>query len=127
MRVLIVEDDPLVGSLFERILSEEGYVISLVRTGRDAIRQVSDSDCYLGIVDMSLPDMDGAYAIQLILSERPYMKILAVSGMLVEGMEAIALRAGAAAVLAKPASPNELRAAVFHLIDPTDRWMTITV
>jgi CheY-like chemotaxis protein len=70
---------------------------------------------------MSLPDMEGAEAIRLILSERSHMKILAVTGMMVEAMQTIALRSGAIAVLGKPVRPAELRAAVFHMIDPTNR------
>jgi DNA-binding response OmpR family regulator len=68
VRILIVEDDPSVGRLFERILSEEGYLVRLVGTGRAAARYAADYDCRVGIVDMSLPDMDGADVIRLILS-----------------------------------------------------------
>jgi len=73
---------------------------------------------------MSLPDMDGADVIRLILSERPYMKILAVTGMMVGAVQTFALQAGATAVLGKPIGPNALRAVVFHLIDPTDCWLS---
>jgi hypothetical protein len=41
--------------------------------------------------------------------------------MMVEAMQTIALRSGAIAVLGKPVRPAELRAAVFHMIDPTNR------
>jgi two-component system, repressor protein LuxO len=124
VRILIVEDEPLVGRLFESILSDDGYLVSVVRTGRAAFRQVTDNDYSVAIVDMSLPDMDGAEVIRMILSERPYMKVLAVTGMAVRAMQVIALEAGATDVLGKPLSPDELRSAVFHLIDPSDRWLT---
>jgi two-component system response regulator PhoP len=125
IRILIAEDEPLVGHLFERILAEDGYITTLVHTGRAAIWQVVNHDYSVGIVDMSLPDMDGAETIRAILAERPYMRVLAVTGMLVRAMQTIALQAGATAVLGKPIYPDELRAAVFHLIDPTDRWLSI--
>ena len=67
--------------------------------------------------------MEGADAMRLILKERPYMKILAVTGMMVGAVQIIALQAGTQAILGKPIRPNELRAAIFHLIDPADRWL----
>jgi DNA-binding response OmpR family regulator len=124
IRILIVEDDGLVGRIFQRILSEEGYLITLVGTGRSAASYAADYDYSAAIVDMSLPDMDGADAIRLILSERPYMKILAVTGMMVETMQIIAFRSGATAVIGKPVGPAELCAAVFHMIDPSDCWLS---
>ena len=123
LRILIVEDEPLVGHLFESVLSEDGYIVALVATGRAALRLVADYDYSVGVVDMSLPDLEGSEVIRLILVERPFMKILVVTGMMVGVMQGLALEAGANTVLAKPVSPNELRAAVFHLIDPANHWL----
>ena len=45
VRVLIVEDGLLVGHLFESILTEDGYLVSRVGTGRAAAGRVADYDC----------------------------------------------------------------------------------
>jgi two-component system NtrC family response regulator len=123
LRILIVEDEPLVGRLFERILSDDGYLVRVVSRGRDAVRHIADHDYSVAIVDMSLPDMEGADVIRLILLERPYVKILAITGMEVYTMRLIAREAGAANLIGKPMSPDALRTAVFHLIDPGESWL----
>jgi two-component system NtrC family response regulator len=123
LRILIVEDEALVGRLFERILSDDGYIVRVVSRGRDAVRHIADNDYSIAIVDMSLPDIDGAEVIRMILLERPYLKVLATTGMAVSAMTKIALQAGAADIVGKPISPNALRTAVFHLIDPAKSWL----
>ena len=124
-RILIVEDDAQLARLFEAILSDDGYLVTIVGTGRAAFSAVSDCDYHTAIVDMSLPDMEGAMVIRHICSERPYMKVLAVSGMMTDAMRIIAYEAGATATLGKPMGQKQFRAAVYHLIDPSDQWMSL--
>jgi len=123
LRILIVDDDRGIARLFERILSEDGYLVGVVHSGRDALRAVSDRDYTLAIIDMSLPDMDGADVIQAIRAEWPYIRIVAVSGAMTPAMEVIARRAGACVLQSKPMKPNDLRTAVYRSIDPTNCWL----
>jgi DNA-binding response OmpR family regulator len=58
VRVLLVEDDRTLGPLLERVLSANGYVVSLRATAADA-RAVRDAELDLAIVDWMLPDGDG--------------------------------------------------------------------
>jgi two-component system, OmpR family, KDP operon response regulator KdpE len=121
-RILIVEDEPEVRRFFETVLLEQGYCVTPVGTARHALRVVSDFDCDVAIVDMSLPDMSGPDAIQCLLVERPYIKVLAVSGAMGGIMGALAKSAGASAVLSKPMTMGKLLSSVYDLIDPSGSW-----
>jgi two-component system KDP operon response regulator KdpE len=122
-RILIVEDDHAVNRLFERALSEDGYLISTAFTGRDVLRALADGDYILSIIDMGLPDMDGTDLIQAIHSEWPYVRIVAISGWMTQTLQAVAVKAGASAVLHRPIELKELRIAVYSAIDPTNSWL----
>jgi two-component system, NarL family, invasion response regulator UvrY len=122
-RILIVDDETSVRVLFGEVLSEDGYYITAVGTGRQAMRTLRDFEFDLIILDMSLPDRDGAELIDHIRSEAPHLSILAVSGFMVGGMHDIAISAGATATLAKPTTPHELRQAVYRLLDPSCAWI----
>jgi CheY-like chemotaxis protein len=122
-RILIVEDEPAVRTLFEEVLSGDGYYITAVGTARHALHTLRNFEFDLVILDMSLPDRDGAELLGHIRAESPHLKILAISGFMAGGMHEIATSAGASATLTKPASPRELRRAVYRLLDPSGTWI----
>lgn len=121
-RILIVEDEPKVSRLFERVLSADGYFVTAVGTARHAQLALRNYIYEVAIVDMSLPDADGPNVIREIIAEYPYMKALAVSGSMVGPMRAQAQSAGAFFVLEKPITTSLLREAVYFALDPSGSW-----
>lgn len=121
-RILIVDDEPSVLVLFEEVLSGDGYYITAVSTARQALHALRNFEFDLIILDMSLPDRDGAELLGHIRSESPHLRILAASGFMAGAMHDIAISAGATATLAKPTTPRELRQAVYRLLDSSCAW-----
>jgi two-component system OmpR family response regulator len=58
-KILVVEDDPAMGALVERGLREEGYDVTLVANGVDALIAVAHNDFSAAAVDVMLPEMTG--------------------------------------------------------------------
>ncbi|MBZ0272001.1 response regulator transcription factor [bacterium] len=58
-RVLLVEDDELIGSTVELNLKREGYEVDWTRLGEPATRRERAADVDLIILDIMLPDTDG--------------------------------------------------------------------
>lgn len=58
VRLLLVEDDPKLGSLLERVLASHGYAVTLARS-LAAARAHGAGDVELAVVDWMLPDGDG--------------------------------------------------------------------
>jgi len=116
-RILIVEDEPAVRTLFERLLTEDGYHVTAVKTGRQALAAAQATTFDAIVMDLSLPDLDGVEAIRTFRSDFPWAKILAVSGYMSGCVPNISLNAGATAILEKPATAWELRRAVYRLLD----------
>jgi two-component system, OmpR family, response regulator len=58
-RVLVVEDDEVLGRTVVRILEEGGLPATVVRTGGDALRAVSERRFELVLLDVGLPDRNG--------------------------------------------------------------------
>ncbi len=57
--VMVVDDEPRVRQLFEKILREEGYQVVTARSGRDAVALASDAHPHLILLDIVMPEMDG--------------------------------------------------------------------
>lgn len=59
VRVLIVEDDPVLARTLLWVAEEQGDDAHVCHTGRDAIATARALRPHLVVVDMELPDMDG--------------------------------------------------------------------
>jgi putative two-component system response regulator len=58
-RILVVEDDPTVGSALEYILRSESYEVTRARDGRAAIAEVESSPPDMILLDVNMPKMSG--------------------------------------------------------------------
>ena len=59
MRILLVEDDRLLGEAVRDGLRQEGYVVDWVRNGGAALAALSTSSFSALVLDLGLPDSDG--------------------------------------------------------------------
>lgn len=124
-RILIVEAEAALRASFDRDLSEDGYYLTTVETSDQALAAAHKTRFDVVVLDLSLPDMDAVEAIRSFRSDFPWMKVLAISEAESERLCSLALGAGAAAILQKPATSWELREAVYRLLDPAGRWRDV--
>jgi DNA-binding response OmpR family regulator len=121
-RILIVDDEPSIQILFEEVLSEIGYHVTVVGKARQALAQLRNRDFDLVILDLSLPDGDGLDMVRQIRSEFLDLKILATSGFMVGDMPNVVMASGASDALRKPTSPDQLCNSVYQLLDASGGW-----
>ncbi|MCX8995921.1 response regulator [Rhizobiaceae bacterium BDR2-2] len=79
-RVLVIEDDALIGMLYEDVLAEMGHSIcAIAQTVTDAVAAAAEHEPDLIIADASLRDGSGVDAVQEIVRHR-FVPHLFVSG-----------------------------------------------
>lgn len=59
MRILVVEDDPGLADLLQRVLGEATWAVDLAATGAEALESLAVNDYDLAVLDVGLPDIDG--------------------------------------------------------------------
>ncbi len=59
MRILVVEDEPDVADLLQRVLREASWAVDLAETGGEALASLAVNDYDLAVLDVGLPDIDG--------------------------------------------------------------------
>lgn len=64
--VLVVEDDPFVRSALIRHLTEAAHTVRSVGTALEALREVAQIGFDVVILDLGLPDLDGAEALKML-------------------------------------------------------------
>ncbi|MBN9790424.1 MULTISPECIES: response regulator transcription factor [Pseudonocardia] len=111
MRVLLVEDDAVLGDALRRSLVREGYPTDLVTSGSAAIAAVAEREPDVVLLDMGLPDRDGIGVCREI-RERSRVPILAITGRGDVAARVQGLRSGADDYLVKPVSTEELVARI---------------
>jgi two-component system response regulator BasR len=116
-KVLVVEDNEAVARLYSAVLDNA----AIAGTAADAITLAQSGKYDLVLMDVSLPDSDGATA-AVELRERGYAGpiVLVTGGMRPHDSEA-ARRAEVAEIVIKPVLPTELREIVDRYIHPTGK------
>lgn len=110
--VLLVEDDEDVAGTLQRVLHREGYDVSWVANGREAVDTALDTRPDVMVLDLGLPDMDGLDVCQEV-RERGYDGgILMVTARSDELDRVLGLDYGADDYLAKPYGVAEMQARV---------------
>ncbi len=59
VRILLVEDEPLIASFVSRGLRAEGYATAVAATGDEALAEVRAREWDLVVLDLMLPGLDG--------------------------------------------------------------------
>jgi two-component system, cell cycle sensor histidine kinase and response regulator CckA len=77
--ILIVEDEPSIRVLLERVLARSGYGVVACATPAEAL--ALDGVFNLAIVDFSLPGMDGVTLIGQLRRGRPDLPVILCSGL----------------------------------------------
>ncbi|MFI9649999.1 response regulator transcription factor [Streptomyces sp. NPDC052040] len=107
--VLVVEDEPSVRSAIIRHLAEANHVVRTVGTALEALREVSSQYLDVIILDLGLPDLDGAQALKLMRGITDIPVIIATARD--DECEIVRLlNAGADDYLIKPFSVQQLLA-----------------
>ncbi|MFC6094262.1 response regulator transcription factor [Saccharothrix sp. BKS2] len=107
--VLLVEDDPVVRSAVGRALTGLGHAVLPVGTALEALREITSSTFDLVVLDLGLPDMDGADALRMMRGVCDVPVIVATARD--DEAEIVrVLNAGADDYLVKPFSSEHLAA-----------------
>lgn len=121
MRLLIVEDDPIITEGLKMALTQEGYevcAVDRVKTAMEKMDEISRFDMCL--LDVMLPDGDG-YQICRAIRERSDVPILFLTACDDEVHTVLALEQGADDYIAKPFRIRELTARIRAILRRTKR------
>jgi len=116
MRILIVEDEKVLGDHIKISMADAGYSCTLVSNGNDALEtiMVDEYDCI--ILDRMLPDIDGLEVCREIRKDNIKTPLIFLTALSEVDHRVEGLGTGADDYLSKPFSMDELLARVSALI-----------
>jgi CheY-like chemotaxis protein len=81
-RILVVDDDPSVCDVVERLLASSGYAVTTATTGRAALEAATQQSFAAAFVDLCMPNMHGLEIIHGLKSLAPHTKLIVMSGLM---------------------------------------------
>jgi signal transduction histidine kinase/ActR/RegA family two-component response regulator len=111
-KILLVDDEPAVLDVCERILASDGYQITTASSGHEAIKLARRERFDLVLTDMKMPGTSGLDTFHEIQALDPEITGVVVTGYGTMQMAIEALRLGFDGFVTKPFAPEDLRLAV---------------
>ena len=110
--MLMVDDEPMVATLFKIVLESSGHQVTQVPDATEAMAALMEQDFDLAVIDLTLPEIDGWEMCRRINRMYPGIPVIVTTGRAV-GAEAVReQRACVSAVLSKPFDMQELLDAI---------------
>jgi len=119
--ILVVDDDLRMRQLIGEILTDEGYDVSLVGDGREALLLLKEKEFDVVITDLKMPYVDGIEILSFVRKVQPDCPVVLVTahGSVESAIEA--MKNGAYDYLQKPFDPEELQILVARAVER--RWL----
>jgi two-component system phosphate regulon response regulator PhoB len=128
-RILVVDDEDDLLELLHYNLSREGYQVTCVATGEDALRSVRRQPPDVIVLDLMLPGIDGLEVCRRLKSESKTREIpiVMLTAKSEEGDIVAGLEHGSDDYIAKPFSPRVLVARVKALLRRRETELDTTI
>ncbi|HZN12392.1 MAG TPA: sigma-54 dependent transcriptional regulator [Blastocatellia bacterium] len=110
VKVLVIDDDPLMLELARYRLQSHGYAVSSAGTGEEGMRRVAESRFEIVLADWQLPDIGGLDLVKLIREASPDSEVLVITGHGSVARAIEVIKAGAFYFVEKPVEFDELLA-----------------
>jgi NarL family two-component system response regulator LiaR len=110
IRVMIVDDHPVVRRGIQSLLGEEEdiQVVGEAVNGKDAIEKVESLKPDVILMDLVMPEMSGIEAIEKITASHPNARILVMTSFAADDKVFPSIKAGALGYLLKDSDPEDL-------------------
>jgi len=108
-KVLVIDDEAVIGLSCRRILSAEGYDVQTCQDPREGLRQALTGGFDLLLLDLVMPGMGGMEILEQVRSAGVSCEVVVITGYATVESAVEAMKQGAADYLSKPFSPAQLK------------------
>ena len=118
IRILIADDHGVVAEGLKQLVEAESdmQVVALVGDGREAVQQARDTQPDVVLMDLSMPELNGADATRAILERDPRCRVIVLSMYAEREYVRRALKAGASGYLTKESASRQLVEAIRKVV-----------
>ena len=115
--ILVVDDEPGILDSLSKILEDEGYQVTLAKSGAEALRTLSTEPHDLVMLDIWMPEMDGLDTLKRLREQWPRQQVVMMSGHGSIETAVRSIKLGAYDYIEKPLSLDNVTLRVRHALD----------
>jgi len=114
IRILIADDHEVVAEGLKQLIEAQAdmQVVAIAGDGREAVRQVGELEPDVVIMDLSMPELNGADATRVILEQNPERKVIVLSMYADHEYVRRALKSGALGYVVKRSAAKDVVEAI---------------
>ena len=119
--LIVVDDEPGVLGLIERIVRPTGYEVALYTSGREALFHLATEPADVALVDLRMPELGGLDVLRAVREARPHCQVILMTGHASVDGAIEAVKLGALDYLSKPIDFARLRQLLAGVREERDR------
>ncbi|MCZ2721642.1 response regulator transcription factor [Marinomonas sp. 15G1-11] len=111
-KLLIIDDDAVLISTLKRAMERRGLSVTTATNGKEAIKRLQETEQDFATLDLKLEKESGLTILEQILAVQPNLKVVVLTGYASIPSTVEAIKRGAQDYLCKPASGDDIFAAL---------------
>ena len=112
VRVMILDDEPIVGKRLEPALAKHGFIVEVFEDPTKALQRLNEQDFDIVVTDLRMEVVDGIEVLEHVMSKCENTRVILITGYATVEVAREALVKGAFDFIAKPFKPKDLRAVI---------------
>ena len=117
LKILILDDEPIVGQRLKATLEKEGHNVETFVNPLEAVSRLEGKTFDIVVTDIRMDDMDGIEILELVLQKSARTKVIMITGYATLEVARESLTKGAFDFIAKPFKLKEMRQAIAKAVD----------
>jgi DNA-binding NtrC family response regulator len=110
--VLLLDDEAIVGKRLKPALEKIGCSVEVFEDPHLALKRLSEKSFHIVVTDIRMDDIDGLQVLSHVKSHSPETRVIMITGYAMMALAREAMDLGAFDFIAKPFTPDDLRAVV---------------
>lgn len=112
MRILVIDDEPLVADVMAEALRLEDHDVVVASSGEEGLRVIAQKPPDAVFLDIVMPGMDGIEVLRAIRERHPELPVIILSGWVSQSQLEEVRRLGVTDVISKPVPLKNLARAL---------------
>lgn len=119
--ILLLDDEPIVGKRLKPALEKGGYTVEVFEDPRRALMRIDEKEFDIVITDICMQNVDGIQVLEHVGNKSSRTKVIMITGYAMMEVARNAMEKGAFDFIAKPFTPDELRAVVTKAVEALEK------
>ncbi len=124
-RLLVVDDDPAILPVVERIARQLGFDVRYHSSGREALDRLAEVRPDVAMVDLQMPELNGIEVLKAVRAADPECQVILMTGLPSVDTAIDAVKAGALDYISKPFDFERLRELLIGVRDGITQRQTL--